>query len=147
MTSNKDEDTGGDAANLIAWGLENKGYEVEFHPFVLSHKVGNINYIILHGDKFFSKNTTKEIIWDYGEQGCFNFVSEGHLHSRIQKLSVAQRNKFQLITDDAVDHRRQFLPSFFTGNSFSEELGFSTNPGFLLIEDNGHGYPDVFDFS
>jgi len=39
------------------------------------------------------------------------------------------------------------LPSFFTGNYYSETLGFNTNPGYILVWDNGNGKPQVLNCS
>lgn len=144
VTSNRTEDTDGDAANLIAWGLELIGYNVEYDPFVLTHLVDDINYVLLHGHDSISKKSTKDICWDYGKQGKFNFITEGHLHSIIEKLSVAQQKNFQTIKDDAIDHRRMNCPSLFTGNSFSERLGYTSNSGFIISENNGKGIPNVY---
>ena len=143
VTSAKDEDTDGDAANLIAWGLEMVGYNVEFNPFVISTVIDGINYIDLHGHDLISRKSTKDICWDYGKQGYFNFIREGHLHSIIEKLSVNQSSKFQTIKDDAIDHRRMNIPSFFTGNSYSERLGYTSNSGFIISYNNGNGIPNV----
>lgn len=143
VTSAKDEDTDGDAANLIAWGLDLIGYQVEFNPFILSNVVDGINYIDLHGDQILSKRSTKDICWDYGKQGVFNFIREGHLHSTIERLSAAQRKSFNTIKDDSIDHRRMNIPSFFTGNSYSERLGFTSNSGFIISYNNGKGVPNV----
>lgn len=144
VTANKTEDTEGDVANLIAWGLELIGYNVEYNSFVLTHLVDNINYILLHGHDPISKKSTKDICWDYGKQGNFNFITEGHLHSIIEKLSSAQKKTFNTIKDDAVDHRRMNCPSFFTGNSYSERLGYTSNSGFIISENNGKGVPNVY---
>lgn len=147
VTSNNDEDVKGDAADLISWGLQLIGYSVEFHSTVLTHYVDGINHILTHGHLGISRKTTKEICWDYGKQGAFNLITEGHLHSTIQKLSVAQRNKYQTLKDTAVDHCRFNCPSFFTGNDFSEHLGFNSTAGFVIIENNGEGVPHQFNFA
>lgn len=128
-----DEDVKGDIANIISYCLELLGYDVEFHPYITTHLVEGINHINLHGDKGISKRPTKDIIWDYGIKGKFNFVFEAHLHSIIEKLSVSQRNSFKTIKDDGIDHRRIHLPSFFTGNYYSETLNFTSNSGYVLI--------------
>ena len=142
-----DEDVKGGAANLISWGLELMGYDVEFHPYITRQKVGNIYHINLHGDKGISKRSTKDIIWDYGEKGAYNFVFEAHLHSIIEKLSASQKDKFKVIKDDAVDHRRMHLPSFFTGNYYSETLNFNSNPGYVIVWQNSKGAPNVLSAS
>lgn len=144
VTSDNKEDVQGDAANLVGWGLELMGYTVEFNPLVITHEVGGICHILTHGHHPISKKSTKQLCWDYGVQGKFNLISEGHLHSIIEKLSLKQQESFQVIKDDAVDHRRMNCPSFFTGNFFSESLGYTSQSGFVIIEDNGQGVPNVF---
>jgi len=143
LTSDNKEDTDGGAADLISWGLDLIGYSVEFNPFVITHEVDGICHILLHGDKPISKKSTKDICWDYGKQNMFNLVCEGHLHSIMEKLSVSQRTAFKTIKDDAVDHRRMYCPSLFTGNSFSEYLGYTSNPGIVITSNNGRGIPHV----
>lgn len=144
VTSDNKDDVQGDAANLICWGLELIGYEVEFNPMVITHEVDGICHILTHGHHSLSKKSTKQLCWDYGVKGKFNLICEGHLHSIIQKLSTVQRDGFSTVKDDAVDHRRMNCPSFFTGNFFSESLGYTSESGFVITEDNGEGVPNVF---
>lgn len=144
VTSDNKEDVQGGAANLVCWGLELIGYEVEFNPLVITHTIGKITHILTHGHHSLSKKSTKQICWDFGVQGNYNLICEGHLHSIIQKLNVNQRDTYQTISDDAVDHRRMNCPSFFTGNFFSESLGYTSESGFVIVEDNGRGIPNVF---
>lgn len=134
LTSNKAEDTDGGVADLIAWGLQMLGYNVEFHPYVISFEVDNVNYVSHHGDKSFSKKKTKEIIWDYGKQGLYNVSISGHLHSFG-------------VRDDSVDHRAIVCPSLFTGNAYSEHLGFTSNSGILITQNNGLGLPNQFNYT
>jgi hypothetical protein len=144
VSSDNKEDVWGGAANLVCWGLGLIGYNVEFNPLVITHVVDSICHIITHGHHGISGKTTKQICWDYGVQGKFNLVCEGHLHSIIEKLSIRQRELFQVIKDDSVDHRRMNCPSFFTGNFYSESLGYTSQSGFVVTEDNGKGVPNVF---
>jgi len=144
VTSDNKEDVQGGAASLVCWGLELMGYSVEFNPLVITHIVGNICHILTHGHHSLSKKSTKQICWDYGVQNMYNLICEGHLHSIIQKLNINQRDTYQTIKDDAVDHRRMNCPSFFTGNFFSESLGYTSESGFVITEDNGKGIPNVF---
>lgn len=141
LSKDNAEDVKGGAAELIAWGLRLKGFDVEFHPYVITHLVGKINYIILHGDKVISKRSTADIIWKYGIKGVYNLICEAHLHSLIEKMSASQRDKHQIIKDDSIDHRRMTLQPFFTGNYYSETLGFLTNAGYSIFWDNGNGKP------
>jgi predicted phosphodiesterase len=143
-TSDNKEDVQGGGANLVCWGLELLGYNVEFNSLVITHTIGKITHILTHGHHALSKKSTKQLCWDYGVQGNYNLICEGHLHSIIQKLNVNQRDTFQTIKDDAVDHRRMNIPSFFTGNFFSESLGYTSESGFVVVEDNGRGVPNVF---
>jgi hypothetical protein len=142
-----DEDVKGGAAELIAFCLELMGYDVEFHPYVITHHVDGINHINLHGDKGISKRTTDKIILDYGVQGEYNLINEGHLHSVIEKLSIKQRETFEVVKDDSILHRRFYLPSFFTGNYYSATLGFTTNPGYFIIWSNSKNKPQFFNGS
>lgn len=144
VTSDNKEDVQGGAASLVCWGLELLGYSVEFNSLVITHTIGNITHILTHGHHALSKKSTKQLCWDYGVQGNYNLICEGHLHSIIQKLNINQRDTYQTIKDDAVDHRRMNCPSFFTGNFFSESLGYTSESGFVITEDNGRGIPNVF---
>jgi len=143
LTSDKDEDTDGGACDLIAFGLELRGYNVEFHPTVISCDIDGINYVLLHGHKGISRKSTKDICWDFGKKGIYNVILEGHLHSIIQKLSVNMRGKHNIIKDDSVDHIRMNARSLFTGNGFSEDLGYTSNAGFSIITNNGKGLPNI----
>ena len=144
VTSDNKEDVQGDAANLVCWGLNLIGYDIEFNPLVITHTVGNICHILTHGHHGISKKSTKQICWDYGIQGKYNLICEGHLHSTIQKLNIKQRDNYQTFKDDSVDHKRINCPSFFTGNFFSESLGYTSESGFMITEDNGKGVPNIF---
>lgn len=143
LTSDKDEDTDGGACDLIAFGLKLMGYNIEFHPTVISTEIDNINYILLHGHKGISKKPTKDLCWDFGKKGIYNVILEGHLHSIIQKLSVNMKGKFNIIKDDSVDHIRMNARSLFTGNGYSEDLGYTSNAGFSIISNNGQGLPNI----
>ena len=147
VTSSNDEDTEGGVADLVAWGLNMKGYDTEFSPTVIKHVVGSICYILNHAHLGLTKKTTQEICWMYGEKGLFNFIMEGHLHSRIQKMSSNQRKLFKMVTDDNNDCRRQTLPSMFTGNGYSDQGGWTTTPGFTITEESLSGKVNVFDYS
>ena len=147
LSKANDEDVKGGAAELIAYCLELMGYDVEFHPYVITHFVDGINHINLHGDKGISKKSTEKIILDYGIQGEYNLINEGHLHSVIEKLSIKQRENFEIVKDDSINHRRFYLPSFFTGNYYSATLGYTTNSGYYSIWNNGKNKPQFFNGS
>lgn len=146
-SKNNDEDVKGGAAFLIAYCLELMGYDVEFHPYVITHHVDGINHIILHGDKGISKKSTEKIILDYGVQGEYNLICEAHLHSLIEKLSIKQRENFEIVKDDGILQRRFTLPPFFRGNYYSATLGFTTNAGYFSIWSNDKNKPQFFNGS
>lgn len=147
-TGDNKNDVEGLAAQVISWGLGLMKYKVNFNSLILSQDYDGINYIMLHGDKLLSKRAGKEIAWDYGKQGMFNFILEGHLHSRIQKAQ-AQKNveTTKIVLEDSGQTRRQNCPSVFTGNRYSEYGGWDALGGYLIIENNGTGKPNVFDFT
>jgi hypothetical protein len=147
LSKDNKEDVKGGAAELICYCLELMGYDVEFHPYVISHFVDGINHINLHGDKGISKKSTEKIILDYGIQGEYNLINEGHLHSLIEKLSIKQRESFEIVKDDSILHRRFYLPSFFPGNYYSATLGYTTNPGYFIIWANKKKRPQFFNGS
>ena len=147
LSKDNKEDVKGGAAELICYCLELMGYDVEFHPYVISHFVDGINHINLHGDKGISKKSTEKIILDYGIQGEYNLINEGHLHSVIEKLSIKQRENFEILKDDSILHRRFYLPSFFSGNYYSATLGYTTNPGYFIIWSNKKNKPQFFNGS
>ncbi|CAL2055947.1 hypothetical protein [Tenacibaculum sp. 190524A05c] len=137
-----DEDVKGGAAELIAWGLELMGYDVEFHSYVLTQEVDGIFYIIFHGDKQISKKSSEEIILKYGKQHKYNVICEAHLHTFKQKSSRKEQNFVDEVKIDSLDYRRVTCPSMFPGNYYSETLGYTSNTGFLLFWENGFGKPN-----
>lgn len=139
LSKDNSEDVKGGAAELIAWGLGLKGFDVEFHPYVISHQIEQINHINLHGDKKLSNRPTTDIIWNYGKKGVFNLVCEGHLHKLMESVSVTQRPNIKLEVDAGIDFRRLRLQSFFPGNYYSETLGYATNSGYSIFWDKGNG--------
>lgn len=158
VTSNNKEDTKGGVADLVASMLRLSGYDVTFSPLVVPVEIDGIMYIMLHGDKGVSKRSTTDIICSYGklkksviekdeivEKSMFNFVLEGHLHSRIQRMSAGALDKMKIVTDDSIDMRRQVLPSIFTGNSYSEDNNWFSNSGIVITHNNGRGIPCVLD--
>ena len=145
ISKDNKEDVKGGAAEIIAYCLELIGYNVEFHPYIISHEVQGICYINLHGDKKVSSKTSEEIVSLYGAQGKYNFITEAHLHSAIEKLTAIQRSKYKVIQDDKLMLRRLTLKPFFTGNYYSETLGYNTNAGYSILWANHKGLPKMLD--
>ncbi len=148
-SKNNDEDVKGSIADVIAFCLEIKGYDVEFHPYIITHEIEGVNHILLHGDKKVSNRTTEEIVLKYGKPGMFNFIFQAHLHTLIELLAVktidAKRmRRIKTIKDDGIDKRHVYCPPFFSGNYYSETLGFDTNSGYMNVFDNGYGKPNMW---
>lgn len=136
--SNK-EDTRGEIAAAIFYFLERMYghlFEVRFEFGVLAKVVGGIRYILVHGDKSDCSGPAKvqQLIFDYGGRDMFNVVLSAHLHSRM-------------INIDKVGCRWYVVPPMFTGNWYSERLGFTSVAGTLLFRNNGKGLPSVRDES
>ena len=139
-SGHKDLDTDSTTCNLICWGLEMLGYDITFDSLIISKEIDGINYLLHHGDKILSKRPPKELAWEYGKQGMFNFSLSGHLHSRHAK-------KIETISDDANAVRHMIIPSIFSGNGYSERGLWHSLAGFIIIENNGEGRPNVFDYA
>ena len=63
--------------------------------------------------------------------------------SQVEQITIALIYKFM----DDMDNASVELGgnrSFFTGNFFSESLGYTSESGFVITEDNGKGVPNVF---
>jgi hypothetical protein len=136
-TSDNKEDTKGEIAILIFYMLgliyKNK-IEIDFNSDVVSREIDGINYIITHGHLGESKKGGEKIVNEYGNNKMFNLILTGHLHSRI-------------ISTDSRKIRHIWCPSLFTGNEYSKQLGFSSTAGYLQIENNGKGFPNVTDIT
>jgi len=139
-TSNrKDEDTRGEGAFML-FGLLKERYsrtdiKVLYRPDVLVRVVDGICYLNTHMHLELAKNEKKlaDTIARHRVQGLYCVVMGAHLHSRITKMDT---------DDSCVRHS----PSFFTGNGYSSDGGYSTLAGFLTSENiNNSGYPRVVD--
>lgn len=130
----------GSLAGMIFYALK-KIYgdtlPVNYHYLLQSITRAGINYIITHGDRniFQKKTNGAEGVLQYGVPGMFNFVLQGHLHSRDV---IADHNKYRWLQ----------CPSVFSGNTYSEMNGFHALPGFLAIYMNPRtNQPVVMDYS
>lgn len=132
--SDKNVDNEGGVAELICYGLELLEYDIEFDSMVINNVIDGVSYVLLHGDKGISKRKAKEIILDYGKQDLYNVILEAHLHSLIVK-------------EDAHNSVRMHVRSLFTGNAYSEELGFTSTAGFTILENYGNGVPDMLNLT
>lgn len=129
-------DTKGEILKVIFYMLKNlygKNIDIFYDDSIISKNVDGINYILVHGHRGKDRKKLDRIVFEFGDQKVYNMVLGAHLHSRIT-------------FDDSRRGRRMCIPSLFTGNEYSEELGFSTLPGILITKNNGKGYPVVEDY-
>lgn len=97
------------------------------------HEDGNLVFINLHGDQGLDKKVSEKIIWRYGDQKKFNFILEGHFHSRIIPKD-----------EDGANFRKMHCPSFCPTDGYAERLGLDSVPGWLMIIEK-EGLPMVID--
>lgn len=138
LTVSKEVDPNGQACELVAWYLDRCGLPVRYHPMILSAEIDGISYIMTHGHYGLIKKRVTDILWKYGQQGMYNVVLSGHLHSRQTKRAFLC-DLIDETLDDAVGHRAVVCPPFFTGNPYSEGLGYTSTAGFLFFESAAGG--------
>jgi predicted phosphodiesterase len=140
-TSDSQEDVTGEISRLVTFFLsESIGEQyVQDLGDIGSFGMGNfgLNVIPTHGHLFLSRQNAPSMCWKYGKQSVFNLILQGHLHSRIIKNG-----------DDGIDFRKLICPSIFSGNVYSDQMGFDGSPGgYLLVEPKGNGTPRIIDES
>lgn len=139
-SSDKKEDSRGEAADIIFMFLEERyakvGIVIHYRYDLLVREVDGICYILGHSHLNMLANEKKaiETIGRHRIPGLYCVLLSAHLHTRIVKL-------------DSDDCRWVFAPSFFTGNNYSSDGGWSTLAGFLTIENAGgsSGFPRIID--
>jgi Calcineurin-like phosphoesterase len=132
--SNKDDGQGFLAEilfEMISLAFNGK-LDVMYDEKVITVSIDNLHYIMSHGHLKLSDINPAELILEYGDQYKFNVVVSAHWHNR--KVRKDHRNFRQLV-----------CPSIFPGNDYSENLGVSSAPGFLMIT-NKNNKPLVYDY-
>lgn len=134
-TASKNDEANGEIAELIAYMLnQTLPVEIEYNHSVLAKDIYGIHYIMVHGDKgHTSKNKIPNLIFNHGNKDKFNLVVAGHLHSRIVSL-------------DTINSRMMHVASLFTGNQYSDDLGYTSCAGFNIVE-NLNGLPKITDYT
>lgn len=136
-TSKKEEDGQGWIAEILFELIRlsyHKHIPILYDEKVISVEVDGINYIMQHGHTKAAKINPAEIILEVGDPSMFNLLATGHFHRRD-------------IIKDHKSFRQIICPSLFCGNDFSIDLGFSSNPGFVIVKNNGKGKPQLIDYS
>jgi predicted phosphodiesterase len=134
---NKKEESEGYIAELIFEFLRlavGDHIELAFDRKLVSTEIDGIGYLLTHGDKGLTNKQPAELILDWGFPGLFNLLVSGHWHERR-------------IKSDTKNFRQMTCPSIFVGNDYSDDLGYSTAPGFLISYNNGDGKPIIIDYT
>lgn len=128
LTADKEGNSRKGIAEIIAYFLKENGQvDVKYHPWMIAEEIDGMYHICTHGDhKPFLKN---DFWFRYGRQGMYNILRTGHYHG-FNVLRQTQDNlHFQ-------------CPSIFTGNFFSESIGFDAVPGITITQNRG-GVPQL----
>lgn len=107
---------------------------VKYSERVISESIDNLHFIMSHGHLKLTNMQPAELILEYGDPYKFNILVSGHWHNR--KILKDHKNFRQIV-----------CPSLFPGNDYSVNLGVSSAPGFLMIENWGNGKPKILDYS
>ena len=135
----------GSIAGLLAFMLkENTPLYIEHNPLILGVEVDGIYYLLTHNHYNIARNDIGKAFWEYGQQGMYNVMLGGHWHARKGKR--AYRVVEEKLVDQA-NYRQIAVAPLFTGNFYSESNGWNSSPGFTVIENNGKGKPNVFEYT
>jgi len=150
ITPKSDVDNEGAGAAIVAYMLKMQypNLEINHNHLIVVKKIDNICYLLLHGHHSMAKKDLTKLLFDYGDPTMYNVILEGHWHSRSSKKGsrVVYQDKMIVEMDD-LNYRKLTVPPLFTGNFFSESIGFGSTSGELIIENNGDGNINVFDFT
>ena len=120
--------------DLMERQLKNSGVKIhtEWSALALKVDIGEIRYILAHGDKRGNYKDKTNYFLDFGDTGMYNILLTGHLHSRETGLD---------------NHNRRWIqcPAVFSGNWHSKSNGYEAPPGFIMIYENRDGLPTVID--
>lgn len=146
VTSNNKEDTNGEVAKMLHYLFDKDFKDVEstYSDVIIRRKVNDIGYLATHGHLGLSKKDTGKIVQDYGFIDVnYHVVLQGHNHSRsvmkyFKKL-IAKYEDMIVVQHDSLDYRKITVPPLFTGNPYSEGLGYTSTAGFTKLWRNKYG--------
>lgn len=105
---------------------------INYQEKVVSEYIDGIQYIMSHGHLKLTNLNPADLVLEYGDQGCFNMLLSGHLHSRHTRK-------------DSKNFRHLVCPALFPGNDYSVNNGWHSCPGFLRAFNDGCGVPTIID--
>lgn len=149
-TESMDLDVRGGVANMLAFMLSEKGYNVTFHPLLLEATIDNLHYIATHGNFSLSKQDAGQTLFKYGRQDLYNIILQAHKHTREGARGISKKpvsyTEFKTVELDDLNYRKLTIAPMITGNYYSQTLGFNSSAGFTLIENSGTGKPIIHDY-
>lgn len=128
LTADKEGNSRKGIAEMIAFFLnENGNVGIKYHPWLIAEEIDGMYHLCTHGDhKPFLRN---DFWFRYGKQGMYNVLRTGHYHG----FNVLRQTQ---------DNLHYQCPSVFTGNFFSESIGFDAVPGITICRNRG-GVPQL----
>lgn len=152
ISSAREEDQHGEVAMMLQYLFEKdfSKVESEWSALLIRKEIDGIGYLGFHGHLGISNREISKILFDYGYQGKFNVVMKGHKHTRETKKtfkkSLIKYEDIDYIMLDSSDYRAVTVPPLFTGNFYSESLGFNSSAGFSAFINNGKGKVTYTDY-
>lgn len=151
FSNSKEIENTGEGGKVLAYllSISFPTLEIDCNDLILVKKIDGINYLLTHGDKNLNNKEISKIVFDYGDNTLFNFFVEGHKHTRVVKKTnkLTYYEDYEFVGLDEQKYRKATIPSLFTGNYFSESIGFCGNSGFAISINNGKGIPNFHDIS
>lgn len=151
LASDKMTESTSEGAQILAYLLQKTlaDVKVKYHHSILVDVIDGIQYILYHGDKNFAKADASKIILDYGDNQYYTCLIGGHKHTRevikTAKTHVTTYKNIPIVEMDELKYRKYTIAPLFTGNLYSENLGYASTAGALVIWNNGNNKPDTWD--
>lgn len=152
ISSNRDEDQEGQVAKMMQYlfAKDFKAVKSEWNALLIKKKIDGIGYVVTHGHLGISDKEISKILFEYGFQGIYNIYAKGHKHTRQTKRTfkhnIIKYQDIDYVTLDSAEYRAVTVPPLFTGNFYSESLGYTSTAGFAHFVNNGKGKVTYIDY-
>lgn len=116
---------------LLKRGVSNMVQEFTYHrERVKNFEAAGINFVISHGDLWFDKKKTEQILMMYWDSSLYNVCLSWHLH--------------QAKLEEGTRYTRVSVPSINWGNMYSKEMIIAESaPWYVAIKKNSAGTADI----
>tara|TARA_R110000772_G_C13310332_1_gene440561 strand:- start:3021 stop:4334 length:1314 start_codon:yes stop_codon:yes gene_type:complete len=146
VTSNNKEDVLGEVAYALQYLFQKDYSSIESEVFqsVSKRILDGIGYLGMHGHLGLSKKDTGKIVQDYGfSEAEYHVVMQGHTHARETKKTLKKKiavyEDIIVVQHDSLDYRKITVAPLFTGNLYSENMGFSSTAGMCHLYKDHRG--------